>query len=141
MTTALKYPPRAGAPTISYTLQYDQGDPSPRVVETPTIGYPYELSQLTVSTAFSLAVTIHFALVIAVNPFLGGDPRDGFLLHSFGGDFLPTERRNIPYITSTPLTLRPRIRVPLSGTRIRLVQDDAVGAVGMKALLILTPLD
>jgi hypothetical protein len=141
MPSALKYPPRAGAPTIAYTLQYDQGEASPRVAETPTLGFPWELSQITFTSSRDTTVTIHFALLVATNPFLGGDARDGILLHSMGGDHLPTDRRNMNYYCTAPLTLRPRIRVPYAGARLRLVQDQAVGAVGLKALVIITPLD
>jgi hypothetical protein len=139
--TVLRYPLDAARPTIAYQLILRGLAAAPNIVETPTIGYPFELTQLTFSSAEDPTTTIPLTLLLSTNPYVGGDSLAGYILHRITGDFVGTDARNFPYLTNFPLTLRPRIRVPQAGYRIRLVRPIASGGQGARVLLILTPLD
>jgi hypothetical protein len=139
--TALRYPIDAARPTIAYQLILDYALALPNVAETPTIGYPFEITQITLSAQRNLIDTHLITMLVATTPWLGGDTRNGHILHSIRGDLITGDARNFPYRPTCALTLKPRIRVPAAGYRIRLVRDVAVAATGIRALFILTPLD
>jgi hypothetical protein len=139
--TVLRYPIDAARPTIAYQLILDYSLGLPNVAETPTIGYPFELTQLTLSADRDAVDVHHVTLLLATNPYVSGEARGGYILHRMTGDLVNADARNFPYRAAFPLTLKPRIRVPQAGYRIRVVRDVVVAAPGLRVLLILTPLD
>lgn len=140
MPTQLVYPIRAAAPTTTFQLVLDLTAGAPRVAETPTIGYPFELSQLTLSTTRDTTTLVWLTFLLTTFAYTSGEARAGLVLHRLTGDNLPTDRRHLPYFPVAPLTLRPRIQVREAGYRIRMVHDTATASPSVRCLLVLTPM-
>lgn len=135
----LRYPPFPARPTVSVILTLDTAGAKPVVVETQSLGFPYELTQLTISAELAALTDYQLTYLIVNAAFIAGDPLSGANLAAITGDFNANEPRVLPYQASAPLTLRPRIQVPVAGTRIRLVQQTGIFGRVLRTLFVLTP--
>lgn len=140
MLATLKYPFNPRTPTVTVQLILDTNTAKPSVAETVSIGFPFELTQIVLSASYSIGNTYNVYLMAAYNPFVAGDPLAEQHLVQITGDQLTNDQRYIPFLASGELILRPRIRVPRAGTRLRMVHTEAVFISNLRALITLTPL-
>lgn len=137
----LRYPPNQAAPTLTYQLTVETNNAAPRVAETPTLGFPFELTSVQFSSKWVNGAASPITLLLALNRWTAGPTRDGYILHQITGDTPSESTQSMPHHPVYPLVLRPRIRVPTAGYRIRLVHDDVVSIHTIRCVLVLTPLD
>lgn len=141
MPVYLRYPPDLTKPTITLQLFLDCQAAPPTVAETGTIGYPYEITQLVLSASRGTGTIYTPNLIIATQPFTAGNALDGIRPVAVAGDLSNGDPTALPYCASAPLRLRPRIRVPMAGTRLRLVEQQVAPVNVLRAVFTLTPLD